>query len=537
MPLFTRTPKGVPYSTIWSAALKSCGARGVAGARLDNPSDLGLNPSYVTELCRDKAASKAMLEQLGFKVVPAVPFSVPGKQDGGRESGLPQVLEAAGTFGFPTRPVVLKPTHGLGGEAVHRVQTLEQLWGAMTEIKQLGQGGVVSPLLKPRCEWRVIVDTNPGSGWPEVVLVLQKNVLTVIGDGKHTVLDLLLQAPLREEVRAQALAQASSYLQDRLYQVLPVGEPLECHWKHSKNTGTSFSRVGGASVVAQRATLTALRVAADLQLRFGAVDLLEMPDGSLPVLELNTLVAADLVDWLSQEELTVWLKRQIAALDHLRGSGPQPLCNTPTKDILLRQDWGENLEEAVSLTSDKVETSRALVEAGVPCLEHAALEAETFYEQIGEKLAHDGAVVLKTRYGSSGARALRCSSWLEAERAISMHADVTRFCVCPSLDVQEEHRVIVVGGKAMQIHKKVFLDAPRKLAEKPGLAMQEASFQVPPELASLAERAAAVVHLSGGAVDVVTMPQGPIVTGIDGTIEFGSLKNTLVDACLDRAVL
>lgn len=494
MPLFARTPKGVPYNAIWSAALKSCGVRGVSVARLENPSDLGLNPSYVTELCRDKAASKAKLEQFGINVVPAVPFSVE----------LPQVLEAARAFGFPSRPVVLKPTHGLGGEAVHQVQTLEQLWGAMTEIKQLGRGGVVSPLLKPRCEWRVIVDANPDSGFPEVVLVLKKNVLRVVGDGKRTVLDLLMEAPLREEVRAQALAQASAYLQDRLHQVLPVGEPLECHWKHSKKTGTSFSRVGGASMVAQRAALTALRVAADLQLRFGAVDMLEMPDGSLPVLELNTLVATDLVDFLSQEELTAWLRRQVAALDHWRGGGPQPLCDVP----------GANLEEAVSLTSDKVEASRALVEAGVPCIEHAALEAETFYEQIAANLEGHGAVVLKTRYGSSGARAVHCKSWLEAERALSLHADVTRFCVSPPLDVQEEYRIIVVGGQAMQ----------------------EPGFQVPPELASLAERAAAAVHLNGGAVHVVMTPQGPMVSGIDGSIELGSPTTTSVDACLHLAV-
>lgn len=147
--------------------------------------------------------------------------------------------------------------------------------------------------------------------------------------------------------------------------------------------------------------------------------------------------------------------------------GPKELR---TGTFLVGQDWGLNLQATVTLTTDKVLTSKCLGMAGVPHVPHYDLphwtSAQPLLEQLLEK--QSGTLVLKTRSGSGGHSVQRCSTWPAVERYLAK-VDCTNLCVCPFENIEKEYRVFCLHGKPwlsyLKARPRVWGDGQRTLAQ------------------------------------------------------------------------
>jgi glutathione synthase/RimK-type ligase-like ATP-grasp enzyme len=140
--------------------------------------------------------------------------------------------------------------------------------------------------------------------------------------------------------------------------------------------------------------------------------------------------------------------------------------------FLVGQDWGLNLQATVTLTTDKVLTSKCLEMAGVPHVSHYELpnlaSAQPLLEQLLETPQTNGTLVLKTRSGSGGHSVQRCSSWPDVERYLAK-VECRNLCVCPFEDIEKEYRVFCLHGKPLLSYLKarpqIHGDGQRTLAQ------------------------------------------------------------------------
>ncbi len=168
-----------------------------------------LNSLGGAEIARDKAYTAHFLAEAGFQVPRGVLVSAPRSVAATRIKNLPHADKMAGvgeavafaeTAGFP---LFVKPNDAREGQDVLRVTSLYQLETALTDLF-LRHDNVLVQEAVPGRDLRVLVLKD------EVLCVIERWVPDVIGDGDHSIEDLLQALPGRTRSDQRILAELFS---------------------------------------------------------------------------------------------------------------------------------------------------------------------------------------------------------------------------------------------------------------------------------------------------------------------------------------
>jgi glutathione synthase/RimK-type ligase-like ATP-grasp enzyme len=240
--------------------------------------DVGLNSAVAHRIANDKAATAEVLQIGGVSCVPHALFLNPRLS----EFVPPRRSWQAMITWLRENPdgVVVKPNEGTSGDLVFKVLTEPDLEVAAHKIFSSGQSLAISPFVEIEDEVRVILlDHDP-------VAVYSKNRAVVIGDGKHTLLELALAATPPES-RSKLLSGIIGDLDRAGLDVMPpLGQRHLLNWRHNLETGAQpiLLEQGG---VRDACIAIARQAATAIGIRFASVDVVRV-EGSWRVLEINS---------------------------------------------------------------------------------------------------------------------------------------------------------------------------------------------------------------------------------------------------------
>jgi glutathione synthase/RimK-type ligase-like ATP-grasp enzyme len=240
--------------------------------------DLGLNSAVAHRIANDKAATAEVLEICGVPCVPHRLFLSPKLSEYVPPTGSWELMLSL--LDASPEGIVVKPNEGTGGHSVFKVLSKDKLELAVSTIFSSNRSLSISPYLKIEDEVRVVlVDYVP-------VVVYGKNRPSVVGDGKHSLLELAL-ATIPNERLSDILPSVFQDLdQAALDAVLPVGERHALNWRHNLALGAEPALLDQGDK-REACVQIALMAAKSIEMRFGSIDVV-LVDGSWRILEINS---------------------------------------------------------------------------------------------------------------------------------------------------------------------------------------------------------------------------------------------------------
>jgi D-alanine-D-alanine ligase-like ATP-grasp enzyme len=145
---------------------------------------LDLNPVGASDIAKDKGFANYFMQSMGYKTVPNSKtfFSnIWGKAIGQPENNTGTAYTYAKQLGFP---VIVKPNSGSQGSGVALVRNKVEFYSAMRAIFKTDRIAVVQPFVEGN-DYRIVVLDN------KVISAYQRIPLSVVGDGKNTIKQLL----------------------------------------------------------------------------------------------------------------------------------------------------------------------------------------------------------------------------------------------------------------------------------------------------------------------------------------------------------
>lgn len=239
--------------------------------------DLGLNPSSVTQICRDKVATSEILLAAGIAVVPHRLIIQPNLVSYAPNATTFNVLEWA--FDESDGEIVIKPNEGTGGSNVFRTQSIAKAVPIVEQILSMDKAVAVCPYIEIENEWRVYVL----NGEPKIAL--RKVPRSIQGDGICNV-ESLARRKFGDEFIGDLL-QNSTHLSDewRDMGTPSFGQTVNLNWRNNLNQGAQPEMVELKTAPSSVLGL-ALLASETLGLIIGSIDIVHKSD-SLRVLEVN----------------------------------------------------------------------------------------------------------------------------------------------------------------------------------------------------------------------------------------------------------
>ena len=233
----------------------------------------GLNSASVNSICCDKSAASELMTALGIPNISHILFASPPEQKFVGNCGfMEELLALLKKHGC----LVVKPNDGTGGDRVYKVTTPCELETAVFEIFQKSAYLAASPFEKIENEYRAVILDG------EVRLLYTKKRPSVIGNGKSTVKELLL-----ERMSAGDLMRPEEFPPAKTLNRIPgAGERILLNWRHNLGQGARALPVRDKET-RREVGLIARRVFEGLNVRFASVDVVETAEG-LKVLEINS---------------------------------------------------------------------------------------------------------------------------------------------------------------------------------------------------------------------------------------------------------
>ncbi|MGY3619422.1 ATP-grasp domain-containing protein [Bradyrhizobium sp. USDA 10063] len=240
--------------------------------------DVGLNSAVAHQIANDKAATADVLQCSGVPCIPHSLFLGPklaayAPASGSWETMLRLLAETP-------RGLVVKPNEGTSGDDVFRVTTKRALENAAGRILAAYPSLAISPYVGIEEEVRVVlVDDLP-------VVVYSKERPFVIGDGRHSLLELAL-ATTPAERRSTVLLPGltAEFKRAELDAIVPAGERRILNWRHNLDSGARpvLLKEGEDRCACIE---IAIKAASAIGIRFGSIDVVRT-DGAWQILEVN----------------------------------------------------------------------------------------------------------------------------------------------------------------------------------------------------------------------------------------------------------
>ena len=198
--------------------------------------------------------------------------------------------------------IVIKPNNGMCGNDVFNVTDINEIDKILDKLFIKNFSISICPFYNIKHEYRVVMLDG------ESKLVYRKYLPIVIGDGKKTIRELLLEFN-------------NDYFQDKLLDskydsVLSKYEKFQYDWKFNLSQGAIAKRLEDEELSEKLVNL-AKQVCRETNLKFASVDIIETINGDLLVLEANSGVTIDKYVSLNPNEYITAKKIYASAIEKL----------------------------------------------------------------------------------------------------------------------------------------------------------------------------------------------------------------------------
>jgi glutathione synthase/RimK-type ligase-like ATP-grasp enzyme len=253
--------------------------------------DVGLNSAVAHRIANDKSATAEVLRISGIACVPHALFLSPEMNQYIRARGSWEAM--LGLLNESPSGIVVKPNEGTTGKAVFRVMGKPALELAVKRIFSSHVSLAISPYLDIENEVRVVlIDEVP-------VVVYSKSRPAVEGDGKHSLLELALEATSAER-RSTVLADMMAELDKaELDAILPPGQRRVLNWRHNLDSGAQPVLLQQGEI-RDACVQLAVKAAQAIDIRFASIDVVRV-GGEWQVLEINSGVMMEALSKLHPE--------------------------------------------------------------------------------------------------------------------------------------------------------------------------------------------------------------------------------------------
>jgi glutathione synthase/RimK-type ligase-like ATP-grasp enzyme len=253
--------------------------------------DVGLNSAVAHRIANDKSATADVLEMSGVACVPHTLFLSPELNEYIGTRGSWQAM--LGLLSENPKGIVVKPNDGTSGKSVFRVATKAALELAVKRIFASHTSLAISPYLDIDDEVRVVlIDEAP-------LVVYGKHRPAVTGDGKHSLLDLALEATPAERRSAVLAGMMAELSKGELDAIPPPGQQRLLNWRHNLDSGAAPVLLEQGEVRSACVRL-AVKAAQAIGIRFASVDVVRVA-GDWKVLEINSGVMMESLSKLHPE--------------------------------------------------------------------------------------------------------------------------------------------------------------------------------------------------------------------------------------------
>lgn len=253
--------------------------------------DVGLNSAIAHRIANDKSATAEVLDLSGVPSVPHTLFLNPQLHEYIDANGSWEAMLAL--LRQNPQGIVVKPNEGTSGRSVFLARTRPALELAVNRIFSSGLSLAISPYLDFEDEVRVVlIDDAPA-------VVYSKNRPAVVGDGKHSFLELAL-ATLAADRRSAVLPGMLADLDKAaLDAIVPAGQRRVLNWRHNLETGAR-PIVLEHGQVREDCVRLATRAAKAIGIRFASIDVVCV-EGQWKILEINSGVMMESLSRLHPE--------------------------------------------------------------------------------------------------------------------------------------------------------------------------------------------------------------------------------------------
>ena len=239
-------------------------------------SKFDLNNYVSAKICNDKYAC---YEALKYHHIPVceyhIFFSCYSKEE---------VMNCFLEYG---RDVVVKANKGSYGNHMFHVKDINELFQKMDLLLKDNYSISVSPFYSISCEYRLIVLNH------EVELVFGKKRPIVVGDGVHTIYELLLEfnSPFFQKMEDHS----------SLDVILKEGKVYEYSWQHNLSKGAIPFEVNDEELI-EKLKKIAIQATNSLNLNFVSVDIIETATHELKIIEINSGVITNIAEYFVNGE-------------------------------------------------------------------------------------------------------------------------------------------------------------------------------------------------------------------------------------------
>lgn len=262
--------EGISFQMIskdWIAVLEKNGkTHYITGSRFD------LNNYASARICNDKYACYSALK---YHHIPVCEYQILYPNT--------PIEEVEGYFNQFQKDVVVKANEGSFGDAMYHVEDFVELQDKMNILFQKYSSISISPFYSILCEYRIIVLDD------EVLLIYGKKRAEVIGDGVHTVYELLCEF---NPPFFQKMDEHSS-----LDYVLEKNQKYSYGWQHNISKGSVPYLIDDEELKHKLSSI-ALDAVKKLNLRFVSVDIVELDNHDLKIIEINSGVITNVVPYI-----------------------------------------------------------------------------------------------------------------------------------------------------------------------------------------------------------------------------------------------
>ena len=169
--------------------------------------------------------------------------------------------------------LVVKPNEGTCGKDTYQVHTKEELFEKIDKTLKKSYSISISPFYEIKNEYRSIIYKD------KIELFYGKQRPIVEGDGEKTIYELLCDFnPKYFEKKKE---------DENLKRILEKGEIYEYGWQHNLSRGAIPFYVE-ENETKQKIEELALKVAKRLNIKFASIDIIELTNGEIMVLEINS---------------------------------------------------------------------------------------------------------------------------------------------------------------------------------------------------------------------------------------------------------
>lgn len=273
--------------------------------------DLGLNSAVAHRIANDKAATAEVLQTCGIPCIPHTLFLSPKMN----EYIPPQRSWEAMLALLRQNPdgIVVKPNEGTSGDSVFKVSNEPDLELAVHRIFSSSLGLAISPYVQIENEVRVVLlDHDP-------VVVYSKSRPAITGDGKHSLLELALNATPVEKRSTVLPGMLGDLDRAALDSIVPPGQRRVLNWRHNLDSGARPELLEQGKI-REACIAIAVQAARAIGIRFGSIDVVEV-DGALKILEINSGV---MMEALGKQHPDLVYAAYTAALDKVFGNPSRP---------------------------------------------------------------------------------------------------------------------------------------------------------------------------------------------------------------------